>query len=404
MMPTAEPQQTQACESLPSDLRVALVHDWLTGMRGGEHCLEVFCEIFPRAHLYTLLHLPQRVSPTIEALPIHTSYLQKLPAAARSYRWALPLFPHAVESFDLAAYDLVLSSSHSVAKAAIPAARALSVCYCFTPMRYIWDRFDDYFGQKSPPVQWTIGKVAGRLRRWDRATAGRVRLWLPISREVRRRIQEFYGVADRDLDIIYPPVNTDIFRPENVAGPPLGLQSAGYDLVVSALVPYKRIDLAIRAAMAEGRHLVIVGQGPEAKRLRRLAGEVPGTGRVTFAPPVVSAELPAYYAHCRAFLFPGHEDFGITPLEATACGRPVVAYRAGGALDTVREGLNGIFFAEQSVTSLAAALRDERLAGTWDTVAMQAHARSFSRARFKQEMTRRLALAWQRFRRGEPHV
>jgi glycosyltransferase involved in cell wall biosynthesis len=403
-MPTAEPQRLATPQPLPTGLRVALVHDWLTGMRGGENCLEVFCEIFPQAHLYTLLHLSGRVSPTIEALPIHTSFLQKLPVAARSYRWALPLFPRAIESFDLSAYDLVLSSSHSVAKAAIPAAGALAVCYCFTPMRYVWDRFDDYFGEKSPPVRWAIGRVAARLRRWDRATAARVQLWLPISHEVQRRVTEFYGIDSQDMDIIYPPVDTDLFRPDDVTSPPSGLQSRAYDLVVSALVPYKRIDLAIQAAVAVGRHLVIVGQGPEKRRLQRLAGDVRGPGRVSFAPPVASSELPAYYAHCRAFIFPGHEDFGITPLEATACGRPVVAYRAGGALDTVREGLNGLFFAEQTSASLSEALRDERLAGAWDTDAMVAHARSFSRVRFAREITARLSAAWQRFRRGEPHV
>jgi glycosyltransferase involved in cell wall biosynthesis len=403
-MPTAEPQQALPPGTLPADLRVALVHDWLTGMRGGEHCLEVFCEIFPQAHLYTLLHLPGRVSATIEALPIHTSNLQNLPAAERSYRWALPLFPHAIERFDLSGYDLVLSSSHSVAKSAIPAADALSVCYCFTPMRYIWDRFDDYFGGKSPPVRWAIGKVASKLRLWDRATASRVRLWLPISREVQRRIQEFYGIDGQDLDIIFPPVNTDMFRPDAAAGPPAGLESLAYDLVVSAMVPYKRIELAIEAAVAVGRHLVIVGQGPDRKRLQQLASEVSGPGRVSFAPPVASNELPAYYAHCRAFIFPGHEDFGITPLEATACGRPVVAYGAGGALDTIKEGLNGIFFTEQSSASLSEALRDERLSGQWDTAAMVAHARSFSRERFQREITTRLASAWQRYQRGEQHV
>ncbi len=403
-MQVAECQLSRAKNSPLADLRVALVHDWLTGMRGGENCLEVFCEIFPRADLFTLLHLPGRVSAQIEAHPIRSSFLQRLPAAGRTYRWALPLFPKAIERFDLSGYDLVLSSSHSVAKSAIPPVGALSVCYCYTPMRYIWDRFDDYFGQKILPLRWAIGGVAAWLRRWDRVTATRVKLWLPISQEVRRRVQEFYGVGERDLDVIYPPVNTEIFDPANAPRPPDGLVERQYDLVVSALVPYKRIDLAIRAAVKVGRHLVIVGQGPERRRLQQLARQLRGPGRVTFAPPVATAALPAYYAHCRAFLFPGLEDFGITPLEATACGRPVVAYRAGGALDTVREGLNGLFFDQQSVASLSEVLLDRRLSETWDTEAMVAHARRFGRDRFRTEIATRLAVAWQRFREGEEHV
>ena len=405
-VPTVPEQSTgtSPVDTLPSDLRVALVHDWLTGMRGGEKVLEDCCRIFPRADLYTLLHVPGSVSSTIEARRIRTSFVQRLPSARKAYRWALPLFPAAVEAFDLSGYDLVLSSSHCVAKSARPAAGALSVCFCHTPMRYIRDTFDDYFGDKSPPVRWVIGRVAAWLRRWDTRTAQRVNLWVANSRTVRKRILDWYRVDSRDVTIIHPPVDTAIFNGAAAGGPPPGLEHLGYDLVVSAFVPYKRIDLAILAARRSGRRLVVVGKGPESARLKRLAAEAEGPGRVSFAGAVPTAELPAYFAHCRAFLFPGLEDFGITPLEATACGRPVVAYQAGGVLDTVVEGLNGIFFAEQTVGGLGAALADPRLDREWDAAAMASHASRFSRERFRREMHSRLATAWARHRGGEAHV
>jgi len=323
------PEPSTPVAELPADLRVALVHDWLTGKRGGEKVLAELCAVFPQADIYTLLHLPGQVDPVFAAHRIQTSFIQRLPAAARIYRWALPLFPRAVEAFDLSGYDLVLSSSHCVAKSARPGRAALSVCYCHTPMRYIRDTFAEYFGGKPAPIRWFIGRVAARLRRWDSRTASRVQLWLANSSTVRQRILDWYDVTAEDITIIHPPV--DMARYEiSAADPPRGLDSGSYDLVVSALVPYKRIDLAIVAAKQAGRRLVVVGKGPEAARLQRLAATTAGDGQVTFAGPVPTSELPAYYQHCRAFLFPGLEDFGITPLEATASGRPVVAYGEGG--------------------------------------------------------------------------
>lgn len=379
---------------LPPGLRVALVHDWLTGMRGGEKCLEVMAEIFPAADLYTLLHVPGSVAPIIENRRLVTSFVQRLPGAARCYRWALPLFPRAIEAFDLSGYDLVLSSSHCVAKSAIAPPGALSVCYCYTPMRYVWDRFDDYFGRRPAGLRHLIGWQAERLRRWDRRTAGRVHRWLPISTDVQRRLLEWYGVARERTQIVFPPVDVARFRQARSLPPPDGLASGGYDLVISALVPYKRVDLAVTAAIQAGRTLVVVGGGPERRRLAALASATRGGGRVFLTGPVDDAALPAYYGHCRAFVFPGLEDFGITPLEATAAGRPVVAYRAGGALDTVREGLNGIFFAQQSAAALAAVLADPRLDGPWDAAAMARHAEAFGRERFRAELTAALAAAW----------
>jgi glycosyltransferase involved in cell wall biosynthesis len=385
--------------------RVALVHDWLTGMRGGEKVLEVLAEIFPAADLFTLVHARGSVSATIEARRIRTSWLQKLPSVERRYRWALPLFPAAIERFDLSGYDLILSSSHCVAKGARPAPRALSVCYCHTPMRYVWERFDDYFGGWRGPRRWFVDRAAVRLRRWDVATAPRVRLWIANSGSVRGRIVDHYGVAPGDVEVIAPPVDTALFRPgAGGAPPPPGLEHLGYDLVVSAFVPYKRLDLAVLAARRTGRRLVLAGKGPDETRLRQLAATTPGKGEVIFVGAPLSADLPALYAHCRAFVFPGLEDFGITPLEATACGRPVVAYGAGGVLDTVVPGLNGVFFAEQTEAALAEALADPRLDRPWDTERMVAHAARFGRERFRAAMAERLDLAWRRHRGGEARV
>ena len=384
----------------PTGLRVALIHDWLTGMRGGEKCLEVMAEMFPDADIFTLLHLPGSLSPALEERNIHTSFIQGLPAAERIYRWALPFFPRAIESFDLSGYDLIFSSSHCVAKSGLKGPGALSVCYCHTPMRYVWDRFDDYFGGKPRPVRGLIGWQAARLREWDRRTAPRVDRWLANSTVVRQRILDWYGVADEDVRVVHPPVDVGRFRNRQEVPPPEGLKSLGYDLVVSALVAYKKIDLAVAAAVQAGRTLVVVGKGPELPRLEAVAREARGSGQVHFAGPVSDAELPAYYAHCRSFVFPGLEDFGITPLEATASGRPVVAFGQGGALDTVVEGLNGFFFAPQNTQALAEALADPRLDGAWDGAAMREHAAGFSRERYRREMDRELGAAWREHRAG----
>jgi len=287
----------------PAGLRVALVHDWLTGMRGGEKCLEVMAEIFPEAPLFTLLHVPESVSGVLEARPIHTSCIQKLPQALRIYRWALPLFPRAIESFDFDDFDLVLSSSHCVAKSAIVRSDAVSVSYCYTPMRYVWDRFDDYFGDKPFPAKQLIGWQASRLRRWDKETATRVDHWVAISHLVQKRIVDWYGVSPEKVNIVYPPVDVGRFQGAGQLPPPDGLVSGEYDLVVSALVAYKKIDLAVKAALMAGRTLVVVGKGPELARLQEVAKSAPGKGKILFAGPVSDKDLPAYYGHCRCLFF-----------------------------------------------------------------------------------------------------
>ncbi|HEY7436016.1 MAG TPA: glycosyltransferase [Methylomirabilota bacterium] len=357
--------------------KVALVHDWLTGMRGGERCLEVFGELFPDADLYTLLHVAGSVSPVIERRRIVTSFIQRLPHAERRYRHYLPLFPAAIRAFDLRGYDLVLSSSHAVAKSVRVPAGALHVCYCFTPMRYVWDLYDDYFGPRaSLAARVLMPPVAAWLRRWDRRTAAGVDQFVAISRFVADRIRRAYG---RDADVIYPPVDVSRFRVDEAPG--------DFYLVVSALTPYKRADLAVEACNRLGRRLVVVGSGPEDRRLRALAG--PTVELLGWRDDAQTAEL---YARCRALLFPPLEDFGITPLEAMAAGRPVIAFGEGGARETVippgeGEPPTGLFFARQTVEDLVDAIRRfEASAHQFEPKALRRRAEAFDRPLFRERV------------------
>jgi glycosyltransferase involved in cell wall biosynthesis len=366
--------------------RVALVHDWLTGMRGGERCLEVLCELFPSAPLFTLLHVPGSVSPVIEDRPIVTSFVQGLPAAARRYRQYLPLFPAAVRRFDLRGYDLVISLSHCVAKGVRIPRGALHVCYCFTPMRYVWDLYDDYFGRDAGPlVRSLMPPVAAALRRWDRRTAS-VHHFVAISRHIADRIRRVYG---RDADVIHPPVELDRFR----VGAP-----ADFYLVVSALAPYKRVDLAVAAATRLGRRLLVVGTGPEEGKLRRLAGPT-----VEFLGWRSDEEVAALYARCRAVLFTAFEDFGIVPLEAAAAGRPTIAFGRGGVLDTMTPledagPPTAVFFAAQTVEALTGAIERfeaaER-AGRFDPAVLRARAETFDRPRFAARVRAYVDRRWE---------
>jgi len=372
-------------------VRVALVHDWLTGMRGGERCLEVFCELFPDAPLFTLLHVPGSVSPTIETRRITTSFLQRLPGAEVRYRSLLPLFPWAIQGFDLRSYDLVLSASHCVAKGVRVPSQTLHFCFCFTPMRYVWDRYDDYFGERAGlGVRLLMPPVAAALRRWDRTTAARVHHFAAISRFVAERIECCYG---RHAEVIYPPVDIRRFR--------LAEEPGEFYLVVSALTPYKRVDLAVEATNRLGLHLVVVGSGPEEARLRALAGPT-----VEFLGWRSDEEVAELYARCRALLFPPVEDFGIVPLEAMASGRPVIAHGRGGARETVvpldggPEAPTGILFPEQTVESLVETIRGfEANAYRFDPKALRAHAEAFDRPLFKERTAAWVTLRWEEFSR-----
>ena len=354
-------------------------------MRGGEKALEVFCEIFPDADLFTLVYLPGTTSPRIERRSVKRSAIQFLPFAGRLYRQYLPLFPIAVEQFDLDAYDLVISTSHCAAKSVVVTGRARHLCYCLTPMRYAWDQFDAYFG---PDRVGKLGHVLlrpmlARLARWDRATEGRVHRYLAISQYVARRIALYYN---RQSTLVYPPVDTEFFAPRPSSaqaseGKPAGpVQPQPRFLVVSALVPYKRVDLAMMAARRAGFGLTVVGNGPERANLERLTGD-----GVELAGWRTDEEIRDLYRTSIAAILPGEEDFGIVPVEAQACGRPVVALGRGGALDTVIDGKTGVLFADTTVESLAAALT-RAAETTWDSAKIRRHAEQFSRSRFVDEI------------------
>ncbi|MSO49121.1 MAG: glycosyltransferase family 4 protein [Acidobacteria bacterium] len=308
--------------------KVVLVHDWLTGMRGGEKVLESLCRLYPDADLLTLVHVPGSVTPVIEHRKVRSSLINRLPAPARWYRHYLPLFPFAIEQFDLDDATLVVSTSHCAAKAVVPTGRAVHVSYSHSPMRYAWDQFPSYFG---PDRFGHLGSAAARhvvswLARWDRDTAPRVNRFIANSAYVARRIRRYYN---RQAAVLHPPVDTGFFTPGHGA-------AGDYFLVVSALVPYKRIDTAIRAAAILGARLKLVGTGPDEERLRAVSA-----AGMEFLGHVGDNELRALYRDARALVLPGEEDFGIAPVEAQACGRPVVALARGGACETVEHGISG---------------------------------------------------------------
>jgi glycosyltransferase involved in cell wall biosynthesis len=363
-------------------LNIALVHDWLTGMRGGEKALEVLCERFPDAELFTLLHIPGTVSPAIERLRPHTTFLQHLPFVRRYYRHYLPLFPAAVEQFDFDRFDLVVSTSHCCVKSIVRPGRARHLCYCLTPMRYAWDQFDAYFGRdrlgRAPHA--AMRRVMARLARWDRDTAGRVDRYVAISHYVAGRIGRYYN---REATVVYPPVDTDFFQLAAVDPEP-------FALVVSALVPYKRVDLAIDACRRARVPLKIVGDGPERRSL-----ESPADSTVQFLGRLSDAEIRHLYQRAAVVLLPGEEDFGIVPVEAQACGRPVVALARGGATETVIPDETGLLVEDSEPEAFADAIA--RVVGRrFDSAAIRRHAEQFGRARFGDQMAALIAepAAW----------
>ncbi|MBF0352045.1 MAG: glycosyltransferase [SAR324 cluster bacterium] len=366
------------------DKKIAIVHDWLNGMRGGEKCLEVFCEIFPQAHLYTLIHEQGKLSDVIEAMDIRTSALQKIPGGLTHYRHFLPLMPKLVEQFKLDDYDIILSSSHCVAKGISYADHPFHISYVHAPMRYMWHLFDTYFSQEK--VGWGVRLAAltarPMLQKWDVETSSRVHALLSNSQNVRKQIQKYYY---RDAQVIYPPVDLEQYYP--------GGTKQRYYLMVGAFAPNKRTDLAIKAFNRAGYPLRIAGTGQEEAYCRSIA-----SANIEFLGNVSDDELRILYQEARAFIFPGEDDFGITPLEAQACGTPVIAFGAGGALETVTEQ-TGIFFYETNDSALYEAI--EQMEDNWknfDPHACVLNATRFGRERFKMQMSHAVEFGYQQWK------
>ncbi len=357
---------------------VGLVHDWLTGQRGGENVLAAIARLFPGAPIYTLFHFPGSVAPEIEAHPILTSFLQRAPGLDPGYRWYLPAFPLAIEDLPVADHRLVISSSHCVAKGARRAPGALHVCYCHTPMRYAWDQEAAYFGGRRGLVAALQRRVLAGLRRWDVSTAGRVDHYLANSSFVAERIRRYYG---RDAEVVPPPVDVAYFTPSPE-------RRGDIAVMVAALAPYKKVDVAIQACERLGIPLVVVGEGPERARLERLAG--PST---RLAGRVDGAELRDLYRRAICFLQPGIEDFGIAAVEALACATPVVALAAGGVLDIVEPGRHGILFEEPSIEGIGAAI-DKARGMEFNSVNLRGQAEGFSADRFAHRLTELLISYW----------
>jgi len=359
-----------------SVLSVALAHDWLTGMRGGERVLEYLCRAWPGVPISTLIHNPAAVSATINAHPVTTTWLQHVPGIYRHYRWFLPCYPQAVSRLPPPAARVLISTSHCIAKGLQTRPGTLHLCYCFTPMRYAWTFHDEYFGRNSAK-RLLVSPLLAALRDWDCRASERVDRFVTLSRHVQDRIRRFYG---RAADVVNPPVDTDFFTP--------GAEEAhgGYDLVVSALVPYKRVDLAVRAYRRLGWPLKIAGTGTEYDSLRRLAGP-----QTEFLGWQTDEQLCALYRRARLLMFPGEEDFGLVPLEAQACGRPVVALARGGVLETVVAGQTGVFFAEQTEAALLAAV-ETAAAQRWSRAAIRRQAERFTPQCFLDGLARSLDL------------
>jgi glycosyltransferase involved in cell wall biosynthesis len=358
----------------PESLRVALVHDYLNQYGGAERVLEELHALFPSAPVYTSMYSAEHMSPAIRGMDVRTSFMQRLPLVTRNHQPFLLLYPLAFEGFDFSDFDLVISNSSAFCKGVVTPPGTLHICYCLTPMRWVWN-YHAYVERERlgfmPHLM--LPAAISTLRAWDVASAQNVDRFLAISRTVAARIRKYYR---REATVIYPPVNCDAFQ--------LGRVRVGdYYLVVSRLIPYKRIDLAVDAFTRLGIPLKIVGSGGrDLPPLRARAGR-----NVEFVGRVSDAELKQLYAGCRGFVFPGEEDFGIAPLEANASGRPVIAYAGGGALDTVIDGRTGTLFEEQQVDSLVAAVR--RAEDTpWDSDILREHARRFDRQVFRERLLR----------------
>jgi glycosyltransferase involved in cell wall biosynthesis len=365
-------------------MRVALVHDWLTNFAGAERVLVSLHELFPQAPIYTSVYCPEEF-PQLAGADVRTSFLQKMPFA-RSRHQVFPLLRTvAFERFDLSDYDVVISSSHAEGKGVITPPQTLHICYCYTPIRYYWSGYHHYlrnprYGILNPFIKLVMPYLANYLRIWDRCAADRVDLFVAISHHVAQRIKKYYR---RDAQIIYPPVNTSWLK--------ISTSIDDYFLLVGRLIPYKRADIVVKAFNKLGLPLKIVGTGSELQSLKDIAGP-----NIEFLGRVSDRDLGEMYSRCLALIFPQEEDFGIVPLEAMAAGRPVIAYRGGGALETVVDGETGVFFERQEDQSLIDVVRNFD-PDRFDSRKLREHAENFDVSVFKHRINSFVNTAWSNF-------
>jgi glycosyltransferase involved in cell wall biosynthesis len=367
---TVSEQQAARVEGRP---KVAIVHYWLVGMRGGEKVIEALCRLYPDADIFTHVHVPAAMSETLGRHRITTSFIGRLPMAPRLYQRYLPLMPLALEQLDLRGYDLIISSESGPAKGIVPPPGSVHICYCHSPMRYVWNMFHEYRDRSGFFTRMLMPLLAHYIRNWDAISATRVDYFIANSQTVAARIKRYYR---RDAEVIFPPVDVDSFRvlPADQIG--------DFHLMVGELVRYKRPELAVEAFNRSGQPLVVIGGGEMLAELRDLARP-----NVTIMGAQQFSVLKDHYARCKALIFPGEEDFGIVPVEAMASGRPVIAYGRGGATETVVDGVTGVFFETQTVEAIEAAV--ERLSRmTLDPEAIAAHARRFSADEFSRRTRR----------------
>lgn len=366
-------------------MRVAVVHDYFANLGGSDTVARALYDLFPNAHLYTLLvYARNQEAQVLRRVPVRTSFLQHLPLAQRTHQPYLPLMPFAIESFDLQGYDVILSSSHTVAHGVIPPPNALHICYCHTPMRYAWDMERQYLSEMPALLRPFLQATLHRLRQWDVTAAARVDHFIANSNFVAGRIEKYYR---RTATVIPPPVDTDFYTLQKTP-------RQEYYLAAGRLTGYKRVDLVVDAFQGMDKKLVVIGEGPERKRLQARAG-----ANVTFLGAASREVLQNHYSSCRALLFPGLEDFGIVPLEAQATGCPVIAYGAGGVLDTVKDGETGVLFSEQTVASVRDGIRRfETL--SFDEQRLRKHAEHFSRQQFDVRIKQYIEEKWHEFHRA----
>ncbi|MFW6015705.1 MAG: glycosyltransferase [bacterium] len=351
-------------------LKVAIVHDWLTNFGGAERVIEAFCEIFPDAPIYTTVYNEENMAEYFPPEKVRTSFMQKIPLSTRYYTKMLSMMPRAFESFNLSGYDIVLSSSSSCAKGVITGPDTMHVSYIHTPMRYAWDLYHDYYNNSGLMTKLFMGITMPKIRQWDVLNTFRIDHLIANSNYVKRRIKKYYR---REATVIYPPVGTNVFVPGD-------RKIEDYYLIVSRFVPYKRIDLAIKAFNELGKRLVVVGSGSEENYLKKIA-----KSNIEFIGRISDQKLKEYFQRCKALIFAAKEDFGIIPLEAQACGRPVIAFGEGGALETVKHLETGVHFKEQTVDSLIDAVNAFEK-NHFDNSLIRNHAEEFSKKVFISEL------------------